>query len=62
MSLRPKNWLKPLPALVEGVVASSTMAMPLVAVVAFRLSSPLAKPAVAVPPRAVFSWSGSWCW
>jgi hypothetical protein len=56
MSLRPKNWLKPLPALVEGVVASSTMATPLVAVVVFRLSSPLAKVAVAVPPRAVFSW------
>jgi hypothetical protein len=31
MSLSPKNWLKPLPALVEGVVASSTMATPPVA-------------------------------
>jgi hypothetical protein len=57
MSLSPKNWEKPLPALVEGVVASSTMATPLVEVVVFRLSWPLAKAAVAVPPRAVFSWA-----
>src|SRR6476646_10117332 len=47
----PKNWLKPMPALLDGVVGSSAMATPPVLAPIDR--APLAKPIVPMPVSAV---------
>ncbi len=50
----PKYWLKPSPPLLEGVVGSSAMAMPLLPLEALMVRALLTTLTEAAPPRAVF--------
>ncbi len=51
--LRPKNWPKFWPALLDGVVGSSVIATPSLALAAERVSCPLVKLALPSPPSVL---------